>query len=242
MENAQADAPATSFEHFKQMTLLSMEEICREIFNENQASIKTKKEAVAIRNLTNIFNTTLKLSNEKGFHTMSLRDLSRASGLSMGALYSYFTSKEELLEMIQNQGRRLTQRILNQQIGQVKTADQKLRTGIRTHLYLTEVMQPWFYFAFMEAKNLDKAQQKKSIEGELASEQIFVEILIEGMAQGLFDMAQPVLTATVIKAMMQDWYVKRWKYTRRRISVDEYADFVIFVVESIVKPDNSSGA
>jgi len=159
----------------------------------------------------------------------------------MGALYSYFTSKEELLEMIQNQGRRLTQRILNQQIGQVKSADQKLRTGIRTHLYLTEVMQPWFYFAFMEAKNLDKAQQKKSIEGELASEQIFVEILSEGMAQGIFDMDQPVLTATVIKAMMQDWYVKRWKYNRRRISVDEYADFVIFVVESIVKPDNPSG-
>jgi len=241
MQTAPELAQPMRFHEFRQMALVSMEEICREIFNENQASIKTKKEAVAIRNLTNIFNTTLKLSNEKGFHTMSLRDLSRASGLSMGALYSYFTSKEELLEMIQNQGRRLTQRILNQQLGQVKTADQKLRTGIRTHLYLTEVMQPWFYFAFMEAKNLDKAQQKKSIEGELASEQIFVEILNEGMAQGLFDMAQPVLTATVIKAMMQDWYVKRWKYNRRRISVDEYADFVIFVVESIVKPDNPSG-
>ena len=242
MQTAPELAQPMRFNEFRQMALVSMEEICREIFNENQASIKTKKEAVAIRNLTNIFNTTLKLSNEKGFHTMSLRDLSRASGLSMGALYSYFTSKEELLEMIQNQGRRLTQRILNQQIGQVKTADQKLRTGIRTHLYLTEVMQPWFYFAFMEAKNLDKAQQKKSIEGELASEQIFVEILNEGMAQGLFDMEQPVLTATVIKAMMQDWYVKRWKYARRRISVDEYADFVIFVVESIVKPSHTDGS
>ncbi len=228
------------FHEFREMALVSMEDICREIFNENQASIKTKKEAVAIRNLTNIFNTTLKLSNEKGFHTMSLRDLSQASGLSMGALYSYFTSKEDLLEMIQNQGRRLTQRILRQQISRVKTADQKLRTGIRTHLYLTEVMQPWFYFSFMEAKNLDKSQQRKTIEGELASEQIFVEILDEGLEKRIFNLEQPILTATVIKAMMQDWYLKRWKYSRRRISVDDYADFVIYVIESIVKPNNAA--
>jgi len=230
------------FNEFRQMALVSMEEICHEIFLENQASIKTKKESVAIRNLANIFDTTLKLSNEKGFQTMSLRDLSQASGLSMGALYSYFTSKEELLEMIQNQGRRLTRRVLRQQIAQVTPADQKLRTAIRTHLYLTEVMHPWFYFSFMETKNLHKAQQKKSIEGELASEQIFVEILKEGLKKKAFQLEQPILTASVIKAMMQDWYVKRWKHSRRGITVDEYADFVIFVVESIVLPSDAGKA
>ncbi len=234
MHTAEKTLQRMRFNEFRQMALISMEEICREIFYENQASIKTKKEAVAVRNLANIFDTTLKLSNEKGFQTMSLRDLSRASGLSMGALYSYFTSKDELLEMIQNQGQRLTRRILSQQIESVESVDQKLRMAIRTHLYLTEVMQPWFYFSFMETKNLDKAQQKRSIEGELATEQMFIDILEEGLHEGVFSLENPVLTATVIKAMLQDWYVKRWKYSRRRVSVDEYADFVIFVIESIV--------
>ncbi len=239
MQTATETLQPMRFSEFRQMALISMEDICREIFYENQASIKTKKEAVAVRNLANIFNTTLRLSNEKGFQTMSLRDLSRASGLSMGALYSYFTSKEELLEMIQNQGHRLTRRVLSQHIEAVSKVDQKLRIAIRAHLYLTEVMQPWFYFSFMETKNLDKAQQKKSIEGELATEQMFIDILTEGLEQSVFELDNPVLTATVIKAMLQDWYVKRWKYSRRRISVDEYADFVIFVIESIVM-DNQS--
>lgn len=239
MQTATETFQPMRFSEFRQMALISMEDICREIFYENQASIKTKKEAVAVRNLANIFNTTLRLSNEKGFQTMSLRDLSRASGLSMGALYSYFTSKEELLEMIQNQGHRLTRRVLSQHIEAVSKVDQKLRIAIRAHLYLTEVMQPWFYFSFMETKNLDKAQQKKSIEGELATEQMFIDILTEGLEQSVFELDNPVLTATVIKAMLQDWYVKRWKYSRRRISVDEYADFVIFVIESIVM-DNQS--
>jgi TetR/AcrR family transcriptional regulator, cholesterol catabolism regulator len=225
-----------TFNEFKQMTMISMEEICREIFREHQKSIKIKKEAVAVKNLTNIFSTTLKLSNEKGFQTMSLRDLSRSSGLSMGALYSYFTSKEELLAMIQEQGRRLTRNVLTRQVGQIIGPKEKLRAAVRTHLYLTEVMQEWFYFSYMEAKNIDKVQQKKAIESELATEQMFIDILNEGKDKGIFEVMDPVLIASGIKSMLQDWYVKRWKHTRRRISVDQYAEFVIGFVESALKP------
>ncbi len=223
-----------SFDEFKQLAMVSMEEMCREIFKENQASIKIKKEAVALKNLARIFNTTLRLANEKGFQTMSLRDLSRASGMSMGALYSYFSSKEALLEMIQNRGRRLTRKILSRLVDPAQDPAAKLETAIRAHLYLTEVMLPWFYFSYMETKNLDKIQQKKSIESELATERMFIEILDEGKRQGVFRVADCVLTASVIKAMLQDWYLKRWKYTRRQVSVDDYAGFVIDFVESAI--------
>ncbi len=224
-----------TFEEFRQMATISMEEICSEIFAENQASIKIKKEAVAVKNLANIFNTALRLSNEKGFQSMSLRDLSRASGLSMGALYSYFTSKEELLEMIQNQGRRLTRTVLTRQIDVNAEPDVMLRTAIRTHLYLTEIMQKWFYFSYMETKNLDKPQQKKSIDSELETEQVFIDILDAGSRKKVFHVENSVLAASVIKSMLQDWYVKRWKYARRQVSVEEYAEFVIGFIESALQ-------
>ncbi len=224
-----------TFEEFKQMAAISMEEICHEIFMENQASIKIKKEAVAVKNLANIFNTALMLSNEKGFQSMSLRDLSRMSGLSMGALYSYFTSKDELLSMLQNQGRRLTRKVLTKQIDMNAEPDEMLRTAIRAHLYLTEVMQKWFYFFYMETKNLDKSQQKKSIESELETEQVFIDILDAGNRKQQFYVENSVLTASVIKSMLQDWYLKRWKYARRQISVDDYAKFLIGFIESAIK-------
>jgi AcrR family transcriptional regulator len=230
-----------TFDEFKQVATVSMEEICHEIFTENQASIKIKKEAVAVKNLANIFHAALTLSNERGFQSMSLRDLSRTSGLSMGALYSYFTSKEELLEMIQNQGRRLTRKVLSRQIDPQSPPATMLREAIRAHLYLTEIMQKWFYFSYMETKNLDKTQQKKSMESELATEQVFIDILEKGRGQNVFHVADPLLTASVIKAMLQDWYVKRWKYARRRISVDDYADFVIGFVESALSGKERRG-
>lgn len=224
------------FNEFKNMAEISMEEICRDTFRKNQDSIKIKKEAVAVKNLAAIFHTTLRLSNEKGFQTMSLRDLSRTSGLSMGALYSYFTSKDELLEMIQDQGRRLILNIMTAAIDMGAPAAEKLRAAIRGHLYLTEVMQPWFYFSYMETKNLDKRRQKKAIEGELATEKLFIDILEEGVRQKVFQVADPVMTASLLKAMLQDWYLKRWKYAGRRISVDQYADFLIGFMESAVRP------
>ena len=224
-----------TFDEFKQMALISMEEICLEIFRENPSSIRIKKQAVAVKNLAKIFDTALMLGNEKGFQSMSLRDLSRTSKMSMGALYSYFTSKEELLEMLQNQGRRLTRKVLSSQIDTSAGPAEMLRMAIRAHLYLTEVMQKWFYFSYMETKNLAKTHQKRSIESELETEQVFIDILEAGNREKIFDVARPVLTASVIKAMLQDWYVKRWKYARRQVSVEEYAEFVIDFVESAVK-------
>ena len=227
-------APVLSLDSFRQKVEVSMESICLDIYRENREKIKIKKEAVAVRNLVTIFNATLKLSNSKGFQAMSLRDLSAESQLSMGALYSYFDSKDDLLDIIQEQGRRIATVVLNEQIDSLSDPWQKLVTFIRSHLYLTEVIQPWFYFSYMETKNLTRAQQKRAIESELYTEKVFEEILLNGEDSGRFAVVNRLLTASVIKAMLQDWYLKRWKYTRRNISVEEYADFLVTLVGRFV--------
>ena len=44
------------------------------------------------------------------------------------------------------------------------------------------------------------------------------------------------LTASLIQAMIQDWYLKRYKYHQRNISVDQYAEFLLeFVTEFLSK-------
>ncbi len=37
---------------------------------------------------------------EKGYHRASIRDISRATGMSLAGLYYYFTSKQQLLFLI----------------------------------------------------------------------------------------------------------------------------------------------
>jgi AcrR family transcriptional regulator len=204
---------------------------CLEFFGDNRQAFHIKKEQTIAKNLERIFDAALKISNAKGFNAMSMRELSRQAHLSIGALYNYFSSKEELLDMMQRQRRTITRRILTASIAAQSEPVGRLRAAIRTHLYLSEVMQPWFYFSYMEAKNLGERQRRAAVESELGTEQQFTDILIQGRDQGVFAVDDCQLTASLIKALLQDWYLKRSKYARRRIDVEHYARFLIGFLE-----------
>jgi AcrR family transcriptional regulator len=51
--------------------------------------------------LQKILKTSAKIFAEKGFHHTSVRDISRATRMSLAGLYYYFRTKEELLYLIQ---------------------------------------------------------------------------------------------------------------------------------------------
>ncbi len=222
------------FSDFKKIVSLSTESICTEILSDNRNRIRIKKNDVAVKNLVKILDAVLNLANRKGFSAMSLRDLSRETGLSMGALYSYFSSKDELLDMIQRQGMKTAAKVLSVRAGENTDPREMLRQVIFTHLYLSEVMHSWFYFSYMEAKGLGKAQQQKAIESELLTEGIIIDILEEGNGSGVFTVSDVRMVAAGIKSLLQDWYLKRWKYTGRKVSVEDYALFVVDMVEAYI--------
>jgi AcrR family transcriptional regulator len=223
-----------NYAEFQKQVRLSKQDICREVYADNRKSIRVKKENTVVKNLERIFSATLKIGNKKGFQAMSMRDLGRETNLSMGALYSYFSSKEELLAILQHQRRTITKRILQEYIDKESDPAARLRAAILTHLYLSEAMQPWFYFSYMEAKNLSKEEQALAVASERYTEKLFADILMQGQANGSFLLRDSQLTASVIKAMVQDWYLKRSKYAGRKICVDQYAQFILQFVESFV--------
>ena len=53
--------------------------------------------------LRRILRASAKIFAEKGFHHTSIRDIARATGMSLAGLYYYFRTKEELLFLIQEQ-------------------------------------------------------------------------------------------------------------------------------------------
>lgn len=52
--------------------------------------------------LESILRTAAQIFAEKGYHQASIRDIARATGVSLSGLYYYFDSKEELLFLIQD--------------------------------------------------------------------------------------------------------------------------------------------
>jgi AcrR family transcriptional regulator len=221
-----------NYSEFKQKINDTKQDICREVYQKNQDSIRIKKEKTAIKNFEIIFDAVFKISYAKGFQAMSMRDLSSETNLSMGALYGYFKSKDELLGIIQRQGRSMVQRVLADSLESVEDPMERLATAIKTHIFLSELVRTWFFFTFMEARNLSEEEMRAAQAMEGYTEQILVDILEDGEKKGVFKKQNHLLTASLIKAMQQDWYLKRWKYKKRDISVDEYAEYVISFVKA----------
>ncbi len=206
-------------------------DLARRVFLENQEAISIKKEKTAVANLEKIFSAVFSISYKKGFQAMSMRDLSTKTGMSLGALYAYFPGKKQLLAIIQSQGQAMIKEALETCSEQADGPLEKLRAAIRTHIYLSELFRPWFYFTFMEARNLRAGEFEAVRSMEEHTQAILTAILELGESQGVFVPGNHDLTACMIKALQQEWYLKRWKYTRQKITVDQFADHVLAMVE-----------
>ena len=66
------------------------------------------------------------------------------------------------------------------------------------------------------------------------TQKILTDILVLGENENMFKPGNHELTASLIKSMQQDWYLKRWKYRKMKITVDQFADHLIAMVEPLV--------
>ncbi|MDX1496835.1 MAG: TetR/AcrR family transcriptional regulator [Salinisphaeraceae bacterium] len=231
---------AETLQQFRRDLGLSMQGLARTMYRNNAERFKVQKEAVAVRNLSNILDATLALANRKGFAAMSLRDLSERSGLSLGGLYAYIGSKDDLVALIQAFGIDTTQRILREQTQGISDPRARLQHAIRGHLFLSEILRAWFYFSYMEARHLSPEEKRRAVAAEHDTELLFRGLIEEGQKAGVFRHCDARMAAALLKPLLQDWYLKRSKYRSREISVERYAESVIELMENhLLKVDNT---
>jgi AcrR family transcriptional regulator len=86
-----------------------------------------RRLAEIVRHATDVFY-------DKGYEGASMRDLSRASGMSLAGLYYYFESKERLLYLIQKHTFTTIVEGLKQLLEGVADPEQRIRIFVRNHL------------------------------------------------------------------------------------------------------------
>jgi len=86
------------------------------------------------RRLAQILDHATDVFCEKGYEGASMRDLSRASGMSLAGLYYYFESKERLLFLIQKHTFTTVVHRLKSRLERVSDPEQRIRIFILNHL------------------------------------------------------------------------------------------------------------
>jgi TetR/AcrR family transcriptional regulator, cholesterol catabolism regulator len=86
------------------------------------------------RRLSEILTHATAVFDEKGYEGASMRDLSRASGMSLAGLYYYFESKEKLLYLIQRHTFATIRERLRTRLDGVSDPQERIRAFILNHL------------------------------------------------------------------------------------------------------------
>jgi len=86
------------------------------------------------RRLAEILEHAIEVFYERGYEGASMRDLSRASGMSLAGLYYYFESKERLLYLIQKHTFSTIVTRLKERLKDANQPEQRIRIFIGNHL------------------------------------------------------------------------------------------------------------
>lgn len=213
-----------TFAEFDKAAPINGATIWNYVLERNADKVKVKRAKPARENLEKLVLATFRLANDVGFRAMSLRDLCRETGLSMGGVYGYIDSKDQLAEMIED--------VVRHAVGEVPRwfahiADPRARLEgiVRASIYLSESLQPWFYFVYMDSRVLPVRQRKMAKQSELSAQEC-----IEGLLDDVAPSPGNSLLAAHCLAMTQDWYLKRWKYKAAKVEVDAFADSIVAIV------------
>ena len=198
------------------------------IFERNKDKIKVSKEKFAVRNLQKIFDATFHIAPKIGFQAMSLRDLSSETGLSMGGLYSSVSSKEAIAVIVKD-----VVSVICAEIVEESREHQDpliaLQYLVRGYLYASTLMQPWFNFLYFETKSLPQSEQGESKNIELTQVKA-IESLIQQLRPESAACHQSEFVATMALSLIQERYLKPWKYHNAPETIDEYADHCLQLI------------
>jgi AcrR family transcriptional regulator len=156
--------------------------------------------------------------SEKGYEGASIRDISRASRVSLSGLYYYIRSKQELLYLIQISAFKTILARLDRRLRGVEDPSQKLRILIQNHL-------EYFLRHPVEMKVL--AHEDEALEGEYGKEVQEVKRRYYGLALGIFEEMRKRGTARRVNprvAVLSLFGMMNWIHTWHRPGTDPQAE------------------
>jgi AcrR family transcriptional regulator len=169
------------------------------------------------RRLAQILTHATDVFCEKGYEGASMRDLSRASGMSLAGLYYYFESKERLLFLIQKHTFTTIVQRLKSRLEGVNDPEQQIRIFILNHLE---------YFLSNPASMKVLTHEAEALKNGFASEVAAIKREYYRICVGLLDELKRdrALQFSTRIAVLSLFGMMNWIYTWHNSRVDADAE------------------
>jgi len=177
---------------------------------EIESSVKNK-ELIDIRR-KEIVNAAVDLFVRKGFHRTTIREIAQKFGMSVGTLYEYIRTKEDILILVCDYINSTVRMRVKPSVEITQDSAQSLNNAIDIYYKIIDELQDYIIFLYQETKSLSHENRKYIFKSEENMTKIFEDILKHGVERGSFkiDEKNIPLTAHNIMVLGQMWAFRRW--------------------------------
>ncbi|KOS66548.1 TetR family transcriptional regulator [Lysinibacillus contaminans] len=189
-----------------------------------QVQSTVKDESLIAVRREQMIQGAIKLFKEKGFHRATTREIAKAAGFSIGTLYEYIRTKEDVLYLVcdsiykQSMGR-----LANFEIKEGTVDD--LKSAIREYFLQVDGMLDELTIMYQETKSLSKEAQAYVFSKEFEIVAVVERLLKRCVQSGEISMTdkQIHMAANSLVVQGQSWAFRKWALHRQH-TLDEYIE------------------
>lgn len=163
------------------------------------------------------------LFKEKGFHRTTTREIAKASGFSIGTLYEYIRTKEDVLYLVCDHIYDEVQERLQKDLDTKKGTLQSLERGIANYFRVMDELQSEVLVMYQEAKSLNKDALPYVLRKEMEMVAMFEDVIARCVENGEISLSekQVKMIAHNIFVQGQMWGFRRWAL-QKLYTLEEY--------------------
>ena len=150
-----------------------------------------------------IFKAASRIFISRGYHRATVREIAEEAGLSLGSLYSYIRTKEDILYLVFDKLTTTLRENIRRAIDGIKDPVEQMRAALQADIRTTEQYQDEILLMYQETKSLDRQSLHAVLNREADYVRFFEDILRLGYERGVFK-GDPRLSADIITYLMFD--------------------------------------
>ena len=187
-----------------------------------QVLTSIKDESLIEKRRTEVIQAAVRLFKEKGFHRTTTREIAKTAGFSIGTLYEYIRTKEDILYLVCN-NIYLEVRKRLEPIQQHEATVEGLISAINQYYLLVDDMQDEMLVMYQESKSLPKDALEYVLSKEIEMVGLFENLLAGCVKSGELEMPKKEikLLAHQIVLQGQAWSFRRWAW-RKNFKIEDY--------------------
>ncbi|KAF0819086.1 Transcriptional regulator, AcrR family [Bacillus sp. ZZV12-4809] len=188
---------------------------------EVQASVKD--ERLVKKRRDQMIKGAVTLFIQKGFHRTTTREIAKASGFSIGTLYEYIRTKEDVLYLVCDSIYDQVAERLQKGLDTKKGTLESLKQGIADYFKVVDEMQDEVLVMYQEVKALTKDALPYVLKKEIEMVGMFEHVITLCVENGELDLPEEKvkMIAHNIFVQGQMWAFRRWSL-QKMYSIEEY--------------------